>query len=163
MTLLFSSLRMGLISVPPNVLPLLFTLAWMGITDVYLNTTTVIIFSISIGLAVDDTIHMLARFDEEMARGVGLDEALRRAAAGSGRAIVITSVMLVGGLAVMGTSSFVPIRLFSELTGVTIVGCLFGDLIVLPALLKLGWRPAKQNDAGPQDTARETSPPAQID
>jgi len=145
MTLLFSSLRMGMISIPPNVLPLLFTLAWMGLHGVFLNTTTVIIFSISIGLAVDDTIHMLARFDEEMARGVGLDEALRRAAAGSGRAIVITSVMLVGGLAVMSTSSFVPIRLFAELTGITILGCLFGDLIVLPALLKLGWRPNRRH------------------
>ena len=160
MTLLFSSLRMGLISVPPNVIPLLFTLAWMGVTDVYLNTTTVIIFSISIGLAVDDTIHMLARFDEEIGRGVGLDEALRRSAAGSGRAIVITSAMLVGGLAVMGTSSFVPIRLFAELTGVTILGCLFGDLIVLPALLKLGWRPHGRHrnaGAGPGSVPHDTS------
>lgn len=133
----FRSLRFGLISVPPNIIPLIATLAWMTFRDINLNTTTVIIFSVSIGLAVDDTVHVLTRFREEYLSGRSVERAIALAARGAGRAVVVTSFMLAGGLAVMLQSSFVPIRLFSELTAVTIVGCLFGDLIVLPAMLRL--------------------------
>lgn len=137
MTLLFRSFRIGLISVPPNVLPLVGTMAYMAVRDIALNTTTVVIFSISIGLAVDDTIHMLARFREERAQGYGIDEALLRAARGSGRAVIVTSVMLGAGMLVMLLSSFTPVRLFGELIAVTLTMCLIGDLILLPALVKL--------------------------
>jgi hypothetical protein len=139
MSLLFRSLRMGLISVPPNLLPLIGTMAWMAMRDINLNTSTVLTFSIAIGLAVDDTIHMLARFREEYGRGHDVSESIRLSGRGSGRAVVITSVMLVSGLMVMLNSSFVPIKLFSELLTVTIAMCLVGDLLLLPALLKLFW------------------------
>lgn len=139
MSLLFRSLRMGLISVPPNIIPLVLTLAWMSLTDIHLNTSTVIIFSISLGLAVDDTIHMLARFQEEMRAGRSRDEAIHVATRGSGRAIVVTSFMLLAGMVVIYQGSFVPTRLFAELTAVTIFGCLFGDIVVLPALLHRFW------------------------
>jgi hypothetical protein len=139
MTLLFRSLRMGLISVPPNLLPLVATMAWMAMRDINLNTSTVLTFSVAIGLAVDDTIHMLARFREEYAAGASVDEAIRQSGRGSGRAIVITSAMLVAGLLVMLNSSFVPIKLFAELLTVTIITCLVGDLVMLPALLKQFW------------------------
>jgi predicted RND superfamily exporter protein len=130
---------MGLISVPPNLLPLIGTMAWMAMRDINLNTSTVLTFSIAIGLAVDDTIHMLARFREEYGRGHDVSESIRLSGRGSGRAVVITSVMLVSGLMVMLNSSFVPIKLFSELLTVTIAMCLVGDLLLLPALLKLFW------------------------
>ncbi len=139
MSLLFRSLRMGLISVPPNIIPLVMTLAWMSLTGINLNTSTVIIFSISLGLAVDDTIHMLARFQEETRAGRSRDEAIHIATRGSGRAIVVTSAMLLAGMVVIYQGSFVPTRLFAELTAITIAGCLVGDLIVLPALLHRFW------------------------
>ena len=139
MTFLFRSLRMGLISVPPNVIPLLVTLAWMSWRGILLNSTTAIIFSVSLGLAVDDTIHFLARFREELQAGARRDEAILRAARGTGRAILVTSVMLVGGMSVLFGSSFIPIALFAELIAVTVVGCILGDLFVLPALLRLFW------------------------
>lgn len=137
MTLLFRSLRIGLISVLPNVIPLVGTAAYMAVRDIPLNTTTVIIFSISIGLAVDDTIHVLARFREERNAGAKMDEALLRAGRGSGRAIVVTSLMLGAGMLVMLLSSFMPVRLFGELICVTLLMCLVGDLLLLPAMLKL--------------------------
>lgn len=140
MTLLFRSLRMGLISVPPNLVPLIGTAAWMGARGIYLNTTTVIVFSVAIGLAVDDTIHMMSRFKEELPGAKGnVDEALRRAARGSGRAVIMTSMMLLGGLSVMLLSTFMPIRWFSELMATTIFFALLGDLLLLPALLKRFW------------------------
>ena len=143
LTLLFRSLQLGLLSVPANVTPLVLTLAYMALTGEHLNTTTVIIFSVSIGLAVDDTIHMLARFREEVRDGHGVDEALLRTGRGAGRAIIVTSLMLVSGLSVILLSSFVPVRLFAELTAITIAGCIVGDLVLLPALLKLFWRRPK--------------------
>jgi predicted RND superfamily exporter protein len=143
LTLLFRSLQLGLLSVPANVMPLVLTLAYMALTGEHLNTTTVIIFSVSIGLAVDDTIHMLARFREEVRDGHGVDEALLRTGRGAGRAIIVTSLMLVSGLSVILLSSFVPVRLFAELTAITIAGCIVGDLVLLPALLKLFWRRPK--------------------
>lgn len=147
MALLFRSFRMGLISVPPNLLPLAATMAWMALRDINLNTSTVLTFSVAIGLAVDDTIHMLARFREEYAAGASVNEAIRQSGRGSGRAIVITSAMLVAGLLVMINSSFVPIKLFAELLTVTIITCLVGDLVMLPALLKQFW-PEHSGGAG---------------
>lgn len=141
MTMLFRSVRMGLISVPPNIIPLIFTLAYMAARGIYLNSTTAIIFSISLGLAVDDTIHFMARFREEINQGAERDWAIRAAAAGAGRAILVTTIMLASGLMVLLGSSFVPIALFAELIGVTLISCLVGDLIVLPALLKTVWKP----------------------
>ena len=140
MTLMFKSLRMGLLSIPPNVIPLVMTMAFMTLAGIELNTTTVVTFSISIGLAVDDTIHMLARFREEIGLGGTRDDAIMAAARGAGRAIVVTSVCLGGGMLVLLFSSFVPIRQFSVLLSVTVVSCIIGDLVLLPALLKLGWR-----------------------
>lgn len=141
MTVLFRSLRMGLISAPPNMLPLIWTLAYMAIQGINLNTTSVIIFSIAVGLAVDDTIHVLARLLEEAREGHSKEECLLRTARGTGRAILSASLMLVGGMAVLFASSFVPVRLFGELMTVTLAGCILGDLMLLPALLALFWTP----------------------
>jgi hypothetical protein len=109
----------------------------------------VITFSVAIGLAVDDTIHVLARFKEEYAKGYSLDDALLRSARGSGRAVIVTSVMLMAGLSVMLTSSFVPIKWFAELLGITITVCLVGDLIMLPAMLKVFWPEQKPGVQAP--------------
>lgn len=154
LSLLFRSLRLGILSVPANVTPLIVTLAYMALTGTFLNTTTVIIFSVSIGLAVDDTIHVLARFREEMLDGADLDTALLRTARGAGRAILITTVMFLAGMSVILLSSFIPVRLFAELLMVTLLGCILGDLILLPALLKLFWkegRPPVTEGASPSE------------
>lgn len=137
LTLLFRSVRLGLLSIPPNLIPLVGTMAYMALRGIPLNVATVIIFSISIGLAVDGTIHVLARFREETSRGMEPSQALVRAARGTGRAIVISSVTLMAGFAVLLMSSFVPVRHFGELIAVTIGGCLLATLIVQPALLKV--------------------------
>lgn len=148
LSLLFRSFRIGLISIPANATPLIATMAYMAVMGINLNTTTVIIFSVSIGLAVDDTIHMLARFREERALEPDPSRALLRTAAGSGKAIVVTSFMLGSGMLVMLVSSFMPVRLFGELVCVTLVGCLLGDLIILPAMLVL-FAESRRPDAAP--------------
>ncbi len=139
----FRSVRFGLLSIPPNLVPLVATMAYMVWREIPLNVSTVIIFSVSLGLAVNGTIHVLARFREEMQSGLGREAALVRAARGTGRAIVISCVTLMAGFAVLLLSSFIPVRNFGELIAVTIGGCLVATLVVLPPLLRVagGHRP----------------------
>jgi predicted RND superfamily exporter protein len=133
----FRSIRLGLLSIPPNLIPLVATMAYMVWREIPLNVSTVIIFSISLGLAVNGTIHVLARFREEMQHGLGREAALVRAARGTGRAIVISCITLMAGFSVLLLSSFVPVRNFGELIAITIGGCLVATLIVLPPLLSV--------------------------
>jgi predicted RND superfamily exporter protein len=133
----FRSIRLGLLSIPPNLIPLVVTMAYMVWREIPLNVSTVIIFSISLGLAVNGTIHVLARFREEMHTGIGREAALVRALRGTGRAIVISCVTLMAGFSVLLLSSFVPVRNFGELIAVTIGGCLIATLVVLPPLLQV--------------------------
>lgn len=140
MTVVFRSLKIGLISMLPNTIPLVMTFGYMGWQGIDLNTTTIIIFAISLGLAVDDTIHFLARFREELDRRETVRDAILASYFGAGRAIMLTSVMLLLGMSVLLLSDFVPTRQFGILTGITIAGAVFGDLILLPALLYLLYR-----------------------
>lgn len=135
-TVLFRSLRIGLISAVPNLLPLVMTLGYMRLRGYELTAGNVIVFAISLGIAVDDTIHFLARYRDERKSAEPLD-AIRGTLATSGRAIVLTSLLVVSGLSVLVFSDFVPTRRFAELTAVTMCAALPGDVILLPAMLQL--------------------------
>ncbi|GEM_PF-535009 len=159
LALLFRSIRLGLLSIPPNIIPLVFTMAYMVARDIPLNAATVIIFSISLGLAVDGTIHVLARFREETKdRGLRAHPALIRAARGTGRAIVISCVTLMAGFAVLLFSSFVPVRRFGELIAITVGSTLFATLIVQPALLQIAGISRAKRRAERAESAVFTSP-----
>lgn len=152
MSLSFRSLKLGLVAVLPNLIPLLMTFGYMGLRDIDLNTTTIITFAISLGLAVDDTIHFLARFQEERGHGKSVADAIVASYDGAGRAIMLTSLMLLVGLVVLMFSDFVPTRLFGTLTSITIFGALLGDLVLLPPLLYLVYRGEDENQARTADS-----------
>lgn len=135
--ILFRSLPLALIALPPNVIPLLATGAYMTLRGIHLNLATVITFSIGIGLAVDDTVHIVARFREESKRLSSVRVGLLRAARGTGRAIVVTALSLGLGFSVLLFSQFVSVRQFGELIAVTVVLCMISALLVQPALLLL--------------------------
>jgi hypothetical protein len=138
LSILFRSPRLGLLSIPPNIIPLIGAMAWMVLRGMPLNIATGVIFSISIGLAVDGTIHVLARFREEHRKGFGRNVALIRAARGTGRAIVVSCVTLMLGFGALLLSGFVPVRHFGELIAVTAGFCLISTVLVQPALLRVG-------------------------
>ena len=137
MTFAFRSLKIGLLSMIPNTLPLLITFGYMGFAGINLNTTTIIIFAISLGIAVDDSIHFFARFVEERARQADLKAAILNAYFGAGRAILLTSILLIIGMAVVATSDFVPTQQFGLLTAITVASAVVADLVILPALIYL--------------------------
>ena len=138
--LLFWSVRLGVAAILPNVTPLLMTLGYMGIRGYEMNAGNVIVFAISLGIAVDGTIHFLARFREEIKARGGAAQAIYRSYISTGRAIVLTCLLIVAGLSVLLLSEFLPSRHFAELTGVTMLGALVGDLFLLPACLMLMWK-----------------------
>ncbi len=147
LALLFRSLPLAIVAMPPNVIPLLATGAYMMARGIQLNMATVITFSIGIGLAVDDTVHVVARYREESRRISSVSVALLRAARGTGTAIVVTAISLSLGFSVLMLSEFVSVREFGELIAVTVINCLLGALLVQPALLVLVSRRARRAGA----------------
>jgi len=155
MALLFRSVRLGLLSIPPNLLPLLVTLAYMVMRDIALHAATVIVFTVTVGLSVDGTTHVVSRFREELVEAERLGRAradvLRRTVAGSGRAVLLSSVTLIVGYAALLSSSFEPVRLFGELSAVSIVGATISQTIFLPALLSVWGAPRAQIERRPSN------------
>ena len=141
---LLRSVRLGLISILPNVMPLAITLAYMALRDIPLHAATMIVFSIAVGLAVDDTIHLLARYREEIAAGRDRLEAVQESLRSSGRAALLSAATLWVGYATLALASFVPIRLFGELSLIALGSAIVCEILILPALLAtFGPVPAK--------------------
>lgn len=134
------SVRAGVLSMIPNLIPVAATLGLMGFTGVTLNVSTVMIAGIAVGIAVDDTIHFLFRYSEERGRGRDRDDAVALSVKHAGRAMVATSAVIAGGFSLFSLSSFVPNRDFGRLTAFTMLVALAADLAVLPLLVK--WFPA---------------------
>ena len=126
---------LAMLSMVPNVLPVVAALGVMGWAGIRLDSFTVMIASIAIGIAVDDTIHYLHRFREEHHETGDLRVAMDRTIHSTGRAIVATSVILVCGFLVTVFSSFKPPIYFGVLSSLTVVVALLADVLVLPALL----------------------------
>lgn len=129
--------RLALVAGIPNLVPLVFTLATLGIMGADIQTSNVVSFTVAIGLAVDDTIHFIVRFKQERNTGQPFAEAMRRTYHGAGHAIVLTSALLVLGFCILTTSDLTSTRHFGILSSVTMVAALLGDLFLLPSLLWL--------------------------
>jgi predicted RND superfamily exporter protein len=138
-TLLFRSLRVGLLALFPNVLPIVTALAAMAVFGVELRVATVIIFSMALGVAVDASVHLLARLREELQThgddDAALRDALLRTLKGAGRPVVYSTLLLLLGFVVMGLSEFNALRDFALLSGMTLGAALVIDIVLLPALV----------------------------
>lgn len=127
--------KLALVALVPNLVPLAFTLATLGLMGADLQTSNIVSFTVAVGLAVDDTIHFIARYQAERRLGKEVDAAMSATYAGAGHAIVLTSVLLVVGFSALATDVLTSTRHFGILTGVTMAAALLGDLFLLPALL----------------------------
>lgn len=129
--------KLVLLATVPNLVPLLFTLGTLGLIGADLQTSNIVSFTVAVGLAVDDTIHFLVRFNAERKLGHGVPAAVHHTILGAGEAIVGTSVLLVAGFGLLAFSEVTSTRHFGLLSSVTMVAALGGDLVLLPALLHL--------------------------
>jgi uncharacterized protein len=135
LTILFKSVRLGLLAMIPNLVPIIMSMGVLGAIGINLRTSLVVVFSISLGIAVDDTIHVIVRCRDEYRKDPDYDTALTRTFLGAGRPVIFTSLLLFLGFGVLAMSSFIPTRNFGLLSAVTMVAALLGDLYLLPALL----------------------------
>lgn len=136
MSLLLMSFKMGLLAMIPNVFPIVMLFGIMGYSGITINLSTSIIASIIIGLAVDDTIHLLSQFNYNVKELKDEREAIRATLATTGRPVFLTSVTLFLGFSVVSFSKFQPIFHFGILTACTLLICASGDLFMLPSILR---------------------------
>ena len=128
----------GLVSMIPNALPLVVLGGVLGLFQDAVDSDTMMIGMIAIGIAVDDTVHFLTRLRLEASRVEDMDEALWRTFRFTGRAIVHTSIILCLGLSPFLLSDYLTTQLMGSLLPLTLVMALISDLLLLPALVKLG-------------------------
>jgi len=133
---LFQNIRVMIIAIIPNLIPLLVTAGIMGFFDIALKPSTALVFSIVFGIAVDDSLHFLARFRQELLvfdfdRHKAIDVALRE----TGKSMIYTSIILFAGFIIFAFSSFGGTVALGVLTSITLLVAMFTNLILLPALL----------------------------
>jgi predicted RND superfamily exporter protein len=135
MAVAFRSVRLGLICIVPTLFPVVVAAACLVLAGEPLRLSGAVCFSICLGLADDNTIHLVTRFQHERAAGFRVRDAVSRALATSGPAMVITSITLAAGLTPMLSSPAMPMRIFAQLTIVALAASLVADLVILPPLL----------------------------
>lgn len=131
----FKSWRVGLISLIPNFAPVLIGFGAWGLLVGEVGMSLSIVFSLTLGIVVDDTIHFLARYSRARQSGLDAADSVRVAYSGIGEALLITTLVLVVGFGTLAASSFQLSRHLGMLTSGIIGIALLGDFLMLPALL----------------------------
>lgn len=129
------SWRFTAIAIVPNLLPILAAFAVMAVLGIALDPATVMMASVALGIAVDDTVHMMSAYRRERHEGRSPRDAATLAMAQVGSAMVITTVASCIGFFALMRSAFVPIELFGLLSGVAMIVALAADVLLLPAIL----------------------------
>ncbi len=150
---LFRSVYLAFIGIVPNLLSAGFVLGLMGWLGIPLDMMTITIAAITIGIAVDDTIHYICRFKEEFAQKPDYLENVRVCHGSTGRAMYYTSITVTLGFSILTLSNFIPTIYFGLLTGFAMIVALINNLVLLPLLIVV-FKPM-----GP-DTHKETAPMA---
>ena len=134
MIILFRSIKMALISILPNIIPMMIMAAVLGFFQIPLRPATAMTFAVAFGIAVDDTLHYLIRYRMELSKQ-HYRQANDAALLGTGIAMMSTTAILSSGFLILTLSEFTPTIEFGMLSVITIVAALIGDLTFLPALL----------------------------
>jgi predicted RND superfamily exporter protein len=136
MAWLFKSARMVAIALIPNLFPLLFTAGFMGWTGIAIKPSTILVFSIAFGISVDDTIHFLAKYRQELnLKSWNIRESVILALKETGVSMMYTSVVLFFGFLMFAMSGFDGTRSLGLLVSITLGVAMFTNLLLLPSLL----------------------------
>ncbi|HEV8000383.1 MAG TPA: MMPL family transporter [Planctomycetaceae bacterium] len=156
MVLAYHNLRIALVSLVPNVFPILLVVGAMGWIGVPINVGTAMIAAVSMGLTIDASIFYLYGYRKTRAAGRPLAEALRETHQGFGRALVFGTLALVVGFSVLALSRFIPLVYFGVLVSLAMLGGLIGNLLLLPLLLPLVDKDPQQPRQDPALSVSET-------
>lgn len=127
--------RMMLIAIIPNLIPIVIIAGLMGYCGIEMKSATSIIFSIAFGIATDDTIHFLARLKLEMDEGKPVLYSMKRSFLSTGKAVVVTALILCGGFLSLITSGFESTFYFGLLVSLTLFVAVLTDLLLFPLLV----------------------------
>ena len=125
----------ALLAMIPTALPVVLTLGTMGLLGIALDIGTSMVAAVVIGIAIDDTVHLLSQYRRRRERGLGVAPAIREAVPHVGRALITTSVALALGFLALLSSPWGSIASFGVVAAIAILAALAADLLVLPALL----------------------------
>jgi len=133
---MFRSWRMVLVSLVPNLFPLIVTASLMGYFGITIKPSTILVFSIALGISVDDTIHFLAKYRQELElTGWSIRKSVIKALREVGVSMIYTSVVLFFGFAIFAASAFGGTQALGLLVSITLLVAMFSNLLILPALL----------------------------
>lgn len=136
MGFMFKNVRMVAISLLPNILPLFITAAIMGYFGINLKPSTILVFSIAFGISIDDTIHFLVKYRQELAANNGkIKKSVLRALRETGLSMFYTSVVLFFGFGIFVASDFGGTVALGVLVALTLLVAMLSNLILLPCLL----------------------------
>jgi uncharacterized protein len=139
MLYLFRSLRILLCSLIPNIIPLLITAGVMGWVGIPLKPSTVLVFSVALGIAIDVTIRFLVNYKQELPRqNYDMKQTVIETIHSTGISIIFTSFTLIAGFIIFSFSSFGGTQALGWLTSLTLVTATFTNLVLLPAIL-ISW------------------------
>ena len=142
--ILFKNLKLALIGVMPNFIAAFFILGIIGLLGIPLDMMTITIAAITIGIAVDNSIHYIYRFKEEYLKNNNYKETLRLCHSTVGVAILNTSITIVFGFSILVFSNFIPTIYFGVFTGLAMLFAMISVLTLLPALILIT-KPFKNN------------------
>ena len=137
MIIALRSLKLGLISMFPNLFPVLISMGFMGMTGMYMDATLMIFSAIIIGVVVDDTIHFFSRYKREFKRTGTYEKALKATLSTVGRPIIFTTMTLVAGFSVFGLSDIMSMVKFGLMAGFAFIWALLADFFLAPAMMLL--------------------------
>jgi hypothetical protein len=135
LAMLLRSVKLGIIAMAPNVVPILLFFGLLGAGLAPLSLPTSLIASVALGIAIDDTVHYLVRYRDEREHGLEPSAAIRVTSRQVGRPMLVAALMLILGFLVVALSGFATLRQFGLLSAATMAICLGTDLVLLPALL----------------------------
>jgi len=141
---IYRSATILVISIVTNLIPLLFIAGVMGYLGIDLKTSTSIVFTIAFGIAVDDTIHFLGKFKYELMKGKSKVYALKRTYLTTGKAMILTTLILCAGFLLLVFSSFLGTFNMGLLLCITLFVALIADITILPVLLLFLYKPKKK-------------------
>lgn len=142
--LIYRSGTILVISIITNIIPLIFIAGVMGYFGINLKTSTAIVFTIAFGIAVDDTIHYLGKFKFELMKGKGKLYALKRSYLTTGKAMILTTLILCAGFLLLILSSFQGTFYMGLMLCLTLLIALIADITILPVLLLMFYRDKKK-------------------
>jgi hypothetical protein len=135
MSFLFVSLKAGLLSLIPNTMPIILNFGLMGWAGIPLNTGTCMVATIALGIAIDDTIHFMARYHQEMNRCLDQTKAMFSSLISDGKAIIFSAIALAFGFSTLAVSNFNPTIQFGLLSAFVMLVATLSEFFITPALL----------------------------